>query len=128
MERPQSAPQEAPIRLAEWLSGYSANHLRRMQAGLGFSEELAAAEPEVAKWLGTPRFSIAEMGGPRSGVRTGKRRFWMPRSKPVLRYQSLWAAFHGVAVAGASPPSRAKRAARLFQDSWLCPGTWCNLR
>lgn len=50
-----------PIRWAEKLSGYSANHLRRMSAGRHFYLELTQANPALADALGLPRFSHLEM-------------------------------------------------------------------
>lgn len=52
-----------PTRWAEKLSGFSANHLRRMSAGRQFYLDLTAAYPALAARLDSPRFSHLEMLG-----------------------------------------------------------------
>jgi hypothetical protein len=109
---------ETPIRMAERLSGYSANQLRRMLMALRFLDELALSDQAVAEWLGTPRFSIGEMLGKlwRQDRDTTLR---ILRGKPVLRYQSLYRLFHDTAGPGTSPISTGKRAKRRFEEAWL---------
>tara|TARA_A100001391_G_scaffold145276_2_gene102942 strand:+ start:18650 stop:19582 length:933 start_codon:yes stop_codon:yes gene_type:complete len=111
---------EPPIRMAERLSGYSSNQLRRMLAALGFLDELTAVDPELRRALGSPRFSHAEMlakiwRADRGAVLD------LLRKEPVLRYQSLYQLHeHVQQKSGAPPPMAAgKRASAAFKHNFL---------
>lgn len=106
-----------PIRRAEALSGYSANQLRRMLAGLVFLDELTEANPAIAKWLGIPKFSHAEMLA-KLWRRDRDTTLRLLRSEPVLRYESLSRLFNTM-TASASPMSAGKRAQKSFEEKCI---------
>lgn len=107
-----------PIRRAQQLSGYSANQLRRMMAGLVFLEDLGETDPAVAEWLGVPRFSHAEMLA-KLWRRDRDATLRLLRSKPVLRYESLSRIFDNMSARTASPMSAGKQAQRAFEQKCL---------
>lgn len=104
-----------PIRRAEALSGYSANLLRRMIAGVAFLDELAKTDPISAEWLGIPKFSHAEMLA-KLWRRDREATLRLLRSEPVLRYESLSRLFDSMTPATASPMSAGKRAQKSFEE------------
>ena len=104
-----------PIRRAEQLSGYSANQLRRMIAGITFLDELAGADSASAEWLGIPKFSHAEMLA-KLWRRDREATLRLLRSRPVLRYESLSRLFETMASEAASPMSAGKRAQKNFEE------------
>lgn len=104
-----------PIRRAEALSGHSANLLRRMIAGVVFLDELAQTDPVAAEWLGTPKFSHAEMLA-KLWRRDRDATLRLLRSEPVLRYESLSRLFDSMASTTASPMSAGKRAQKSFEE------------
>lgn len=103
-----------PIRQAEQLSGYSANQLRRMIAGVTFLDELVQVDAAVAEWLGVPKFSHAEMLA-KLWRRDQQATLRFLRSKPVLRYEGLSKLFDSMAPQTASPMSAGKRAQKSFE-------------
>lgn len=107
-----------PIRRAEQLSGYSANQLRRMIAGLVFLDDLAQTDPAAASWLGTPKFSHAEMLG-KLWRRDQGATLRLLKSKPVLRYEGLSRLFDSMSAQTASPMSAGKRAQKGFEQKCL---------
>lgn len=110
---------EPPIRIAERLSGYSSNQLRRMLAALGFLVELAAVDPELRQSLGSPRFSHAEMLA--KIWRTDRSALLdLLRKEPILRYQSLYQLHQDIQSRSGPPPMAAgKRASAAFKDDFL---------
>lgn len=106
-----------PIRRAEALSGYSANQLRRMIAGIAFLDELTQADPAVAEWLGIPKFSHAEMLA-KLWRRDREATLRLLRSEPVLRYESLSRLFESM-TSSASPMSAGKRAQKSFEEKCI---------
>lgn len=108
---------ETPIQYAERLSGYSANQLRRMQAGLVFVEELSAARPDLAQWLGATKFTHAELLATlwRQDKSTA---ITLLERKPMLRYEWLYRLVHE-GETSASPIARGKDIGRQFQEQWL---------
>lgn len=107
-----------PIRRAEQLSGYSANQLRRMIAGLAFLDDLARTDPEAADWLSVPKFSHAEMLA-KLWRRDQEATLRLLKSKPVLRYESLSKFFESMSAQTASPMSAGKRAQKSFEQKCL---------
>ncbi|MBE7733264.1 hypothetical protein [Devosia faecipullorum] len=108
----------SPIHRAEQLSGYSANQLRRMIAGMVFLNELARTDPVTAEWLGVPKFSHAEMLA-KLWRRDREATLRLLRSKPVLRYEGLSRLFDNMAPQTASPMSAGKRAQKNFEQKCL---------
>lgn len=107
-----------PIRRAEALSGYSANQLRRMLAGLAFLDELAHTDPVAAEWLGIPKYSHAEMLA-KLWRRDRDATLRLLRSEPVLRYESLSRLFDSMASSATSPMSAGKRAQKGFEEKCI---------
>ena len=104
-----------PIRRAEQLSGYSTNQLRRMIAGVRFLDELAELDPVAADWLGTPKFSHAEMLA-KIWRLDREKVLALLRSEPVLRYENLSRLFDTLAKQSASPMSAGKRSQKSFEE------------
>lgn len=117
-EKPSSGLGAPPIRIAERMSGYSANHLRRMVVALDFLDELQKTDPDAADWLGMPRFSIAETLAKLWRQDKDATRELL-NGKPVLRYEALYGLFHERIARGASPASSGKQAGRQFRERWL---------
>jgi hypothetical protein len=93
-----------PTRWAEKLSGYSANHLRRMSAGRKFYLELTAASPGLAAGLGAPRFSHLEVLG-KIWQLDRDRALQLLKHQPKLSYAGLSELF--ATMQGQSPISKA---------------------
>lgn len=107
-----------PIRRAEQLSGYSANQLRRMIAASAFLDDLTQTDPDVANWLGIPKFSHAEMLA-KLWRRDQEATLRLLKSRPVLRYAGLARIFDSMSSNTASPMSAGKRAQKRFEQKCL---------
>lgn len=118
MEAEPNSSSLPPIRRAEQLSGYSANQLRRMIAGVTFLDELVQIDAAVAAWLGVPKFSHAEMLA-KLWRRDQKATLRFLRSRPVLRYEGLSKLFDSMAPQTASPMSAGKRAQKNFEQKCM---------